>query len=126
MLDGRTILCLLIVALWPATASADLQQSVGPLLQKHCFACHGPNKQEADLRFDGLTGNLTAHPAEANIWSAILEQLETGAMPPEERPRPAAGDIAAATAWIKQNVWAGPTPSRAQDDAAGERQLCVA
>ena len=85
MIDMRKILCLLIVASWTATASAEFQQSVRPLLEKHCLACHGPKKQEGDLRFDGLTGNLSAHPAEADVWAAILEQLESGAMPPEKR-----------------------------------------
>ncbi len=102
--DVLRFACVLVFASCTVTASADFQQSIRPLLEKHCIACHGPKEQEGDLRFDGLTGNLTAHPAEAKIWSAILEQLETGAMPPEKRPRPAAGDIAAATAWIKQNV----------------------
>lgn len=104
MIDMQRILCFLFVASWTTTTSADFQQSVRPLLQKHCIACHGPKKQEGDLRFDGLTGNLTAHPSEAKVWSAILEQLETGAMPPEDRPRPKTDEVRRLTSWIKQNV----------------------
>lgn len=56
------------------------------------------------MRFDGLTGDLSAHPAEAEIWASILEQLETDTMPPEDRPRPKAEEIVKATSWIKENV----------------------
>mgnify|MGYP002623895144 FL=1 len=104
MIDMQRILCFLIVASWTTTTCADFQQSVRPLLQKHCIACHGPKKQEGDLRFDGLTGNLSAHPTEAETWAAILEQLETDAMPPEDRPRPKTDEVLRLTSWIKDNV----------------------
>ena len=104
MIDMRTIVCLLIVVSCTATASADFQQSVRPLLEKHCIACHGPKKQEGDRRFDRLTGNLSAHPEEGDVWAVILEQLETDAMPPEKQPRPGASEVATATTWIKENV----------------------
>jgi len=104
MIDMRNIVFLLIVASWTATASADFQQSVRPLLEKHCITCHGPKKQEGDLRFDQLTGDLSTHPAEAEIWAAILEQLATGKMPPKKRPQPTNKETSAATSWIKENV----------------------
>ena len=104
MIHIRKVLCLFIVASCAASASADFQQSIRPLLEKHCTACHGPKKQEGDLRFDGLTGNLSAHPTESETWAAILEQLETGAMPPEDRPRPKTDEVLRLTSWIKQNV----------------------
>ena len=104
MPKAPNLLCLLVVATSPAPAGADFRESVLPLLRKHCIACHGPKKQAGDLRFDGLTGNLSALPAEAKTWTAILEQLETGAMPPEKRPRPRPDETSSAAAWIQQNV----------------------
>jgi hypothetical protein len=85
-------------------AGADEAPTVRPLLENHCIECHGADKQEGDVRFDELTGNPVDNPEEVKIWSSILEQLETGAMPPEKRPRPADSEVTALTAWIKQNA----------------------
>ena len=32
--------------------AADFSRDIQPLLAKRCFACHGPDTQEAGLRFD--------------------------------------------------------------------------
>ncbi|QDU92322.1 DUF1588 domain-containing protein [Lignipirellula cremea] len=103
-LGFRTLCFCLGLLAGVTTLYADYQQAVRPLFQSHCIVCHGPAKQESDLRLDKLTGDLSAHPDEADIWSAILEQLETGAMPPGKRTRPKPEEIAQATAWIRRNV----------------------
>ena len=42
------------VSLLPPAAvhSVDFINDIQPLLAKHCYACHGPEKQKADLRWD--------------------------------------------------------------------------
>ena len=87
-----------------APVFADFSDTVQPVLRKYCVSCHGPEKQAGKVRFDKLTGNLMTHPAEADVWSAILEQIETGAMPPEKKPRPSDQERTLLTTWIKQNV----------------------
>lgn len=68
-------------------------------VQKHCVQCHGPEKQEAELRLDTLTQNFqnpqAATQATAKTtekWQAVIERLEQGDMPPEGRPRPGRED----------------------------------
>ena len=79
-------------------ASADEAPAVRSLLEKHCIACHGPETQEAHLRFDRMTGGA----AELRLWSAVLEQVETGAMPPKDEPRLSRAEQSVITTWIRQ------------------------
>jgi len=46
------------VALFTARAASgpDFSREVRPLLEKHCFKCHGPEKQKGGLRFDTKEG----------------------------------------------------------------------
>ena len=37
-------------------AAPDFSREVRPLLEKHCFKCHGPEKQKGGLRFDTKEG----------------------------------------------------------------------
>ncbi len=45
----------------------DYQKQIQPLLQQHCYKCHGPETQESGIRFDRrsalLRGGDTGHPA---------------------------------------------------------------
>jgi hypothetical protein len=40
-------------------AGPDFSREVRPLLEKHCFKCHGPEKQKGGLRFDTKEGAFT-------------------------------------------------------------------
>ena len=46
--------------------SVDFVREVRPLLEKHCFSCHGPEKQKSGYRLDvreiALTGGETHAP----------------------------------------------------------------
>ena len=39
-----------------ARADDDFEKQVRPLLVQHCLACHGPEKQKANLRLDAKSG----------------------------------------------------------------------
>lgn len=86
------------------SARAELHSSVGPFIEKHCIACHGPEKQEGGFRFDRIAGVRLTHAADAEVWAAILEQLKTGAMPPKRCPQPNADEVARVTSWIEGNL----------------------
>ncbi len=83
---------LLLLTVSSAAASDPLSQS-RPFLRQHCYACHGPEKQENELRFDTLTTDLSIHDA-LQAWQAIVDQLNLGTMPPEERPQPDQAQVA--------------------------------
>ena len=58
-----------------------------PFLKKYCCECHGTQKQQGDHRFDTLGTDLT-NPQTLELWQGILDQLNLGAMPPENTPQP--------------------------------------
>jgi len=86
----------------PADALRDptgLEQAVRPLFREHCISCHGPEKQSGDLRLDALEADF-ATPRTAGQWIEVMDKLNLGEMPPEDRPRPAIEPLTAATRWI--------------------------
>ncbi|MDG2224387.1 MAG: DUF1592 domain-containing protein [Rubripirellula sp.] len=62
-------------------------QAVRPFLRQYCVACHGAAKQENELRFDNLASDLS-ETENVEIWQAIVDQLNLGAMPPSEHRQP--------------------------------------
>jgi len=57
------------------------RSSMRGLLEKHCFACHGPDLQEMGLncaKFDDVPSILNAR----DTWRKVREALEAGDMPP--------------------------------------------
>ena len=93
---------------------------IEPILEKHCFECHGPDKQEGGLRLDlrdwALDGGDSGLPAivPGGIRDSELVRRLFGArdhadaMPPEGRPRPDAADLVALLDWISLGApWQG-------------------
>ena len=70
---------------------------LAPLMEKHCVGCHGPDRQKARLRFDGVRGFQVS---DRHLWTKIHEQLSHGEMPPEDEPQLNASDKARFLKWI--------------------------
>ena len=68
--------------------TADLRSEI-PLdslrsyLQEYCYSCHGPDEQQGEQRFDHLSNDLT-DPLTMEAWQGILDQINLGAMPPNQ------------------------------------------
>src|SRR6185436_19740296 len=43
-----------------AEAGPDFEREVRPIFERHCFKCHGPEKQKGGLRFDVKEGAFKA------------------------------------------------------------------
>ena len=106
-----------------APSAEDLEffeQHVRPLLAEHCFACHGPQKQHAELRLDihsrvlegGETGPaiIPDKPEKSLLIEAVRRQsLE---MPPEEEL--SSEQIAILETWIQRGA---PWPEEIDQEA---------
>jgi hypothetical protein len=92
-----TLVCLNV----PALTSADdaFLSVVAPFLQRHCTACHGATKQEAQVRLDQLEGFQTG---DRELWTLVHEKIAAGQMPPAPRPRPDEAETRQVLAWIAQ------------------------
>jgi len=66
-----------------------------PFLTKHCFSCHGNGKAKGDLTLD-QDRDESAVEKNRKVWENVIEMVESGEMPPKNRPRPNAEEQALA------------------------------
>jgi hypothetical protein len=80
----------LALSVQPRARSAEpdrFQADARPLLKKYCFACHGEQRQEAEI-------DLSVFPDEASLakgqelWLTVVEVLRGYTMPPPKEPQP--------------------------------------
>ena len=57
-------------------------------LGSHCLACHGAREPSAGVRLDDLPFEIDSVEI-AERWQKVLDVLNSGEMPPPEKPRPA-------------------------------------
>ena len=128
ILPGMATLCGGVFAASPAAPVApapDLagwKNTVRPFLAKHCFACHGSEKQKGDLNLEESDGDILG-PGEAGKWQEIVGALNAGEMPPEEEPRPPAADLVKAVEWIDGELVKAKKLARAKGSGATLRRL---
>src|SRR5689334_10865664 len=72
----------------PAPAN-EFTKDVRPFVEKHCVSCHNPQKKKADLDLK-VYGDELSVVKNRTVWLAVAKMVQTGEMPPETRPRPAA------------------------------------
>ena len=78
-------------------SSRSFAQHVRPILERHCFGCHGPKKQKSRIRFD----QLEAYRAQdSQLWTKVHEALSEGEMPPEKQAQPSAAQKKQILSWI--------------------------
>ncbi|MCI0462892.1 MAG: DUF1592 domain-containing protein [Gemmataceae bacterium] len=73
--------------------TVDFKKDVQPFLAKHCYACHDAKKKRAGLALDKFKDE-ESFLKDRNTWEAVLDMLRSGEMPPKEKPRPAATEVA--------------------------------
>ncbi len=92
-----------------AAGPIDYLRDIKPIFKEHCFACHGPLKQQSHLRLDTVKSMLTGGDSGAAIVPGrVDDSLLIGAvtgdagfqMPPEGEASPLdAKQIALLKAW---------------------------
>ncbi|MBC7852365.1 MAG: PSD1 domain-containing protein [Pirellulaceae bacterium] len=98
----------------PITKTVDYAKDVHPILQKHCYKCHGPNKQESSFRLDqkgaALRGGdwgdkplVVGKSEESPLIKAVAGLLPDLKMPPEGK-RLTAEEIGVLRAWVDQGL----------------------
>jgi mono/diheme cytochrome c family protein len=125
----RLALSVCILPAFPVAAAppgaVEFDRDVRPLLVKHCFACHGPEKQKGGLRLDRKADAMKGGDDGAVIVpgksaDSLLVQLVSGkeadrVMPPKGE-RLTAAQIGSLKAWIDQGAeWS----ATAEADARG-------
>jgi hypothetical protein len=92
---------LITFLLLPAAAIGNdvFREDVRPVLQQHCFSCHGPEKQKGKIRLDQLDPDMVNGNA-AETWHDALNMLNRGEMPPEEEEQLSPGERRKLVGWL--------------------------
>lgn len=86
----------------PVTAvslQSRFDTQVKPLLQQHCFRCHGNGKHKGDLTLDRFN-TWQSVQQDRKTWQHLADVLNQRVMPPEERPQPKPEEYATLVNWI--------------------------
>jgi hypothetical protein len=94
---SRLIALLLLPS--PAIGNDLFEEDARPVLQRHCFTCHGPEKQKGKIRLDLLDPDMVNGNA-AETWHDALNMLNRGEMPPEDEPQLSAGERRGLVGWL--------------------------
>ena len=96
-----------------ANRPVDFVKDVQPILAQHCYSCHGPEKQKADLRWDDRTSALASSDkgphlvagksAESRMIHLVAGLEPDAIMPPKGEPLTAA-EVGLLRAWIDQGA----------------------
>jgi hypothetical protein len=96
------LICLAIIV--ASSLRADEGQAVHrQFLNEHCGKCHTGEKPKGGFDLGSLSPGL-ADADSRRHWLSVMEQIESGEMPPENKPRPPAAQAEALTAWIRQTA----------------------
>jgi len=63
-------------------------------LKTHCIKCHGLEKEKGDLRIDQLSRDFKLG-ADTHHWAEMMEQVNSGEMPPKKEKQPSQAEMAA-------------------------------
>ena len=114
-------------------AEPDFTRDVRPVLEQHCFKCHGDKKQQGGLRFDvrdgalrmGESGEIAITPGKADaseLIRRIISRDDDQRMPPQG-DRLSAKQIDLLRQWISQGAkWPDDAGSVAQ---SGRKEMVV-
>ncbi|MFT6621669.1 MAG: hypothetical protein ACJASX_004590, partial [Limisphaerales bacterium] len=82
-------LCLLAFAFLTSAAEpeAQLPKKHVALLENYCFDCHDADTQKGKVNLESLPFQITT-PRQAELWQKVLNAMNSGEMPPEDKRQP--------------------------------------
>lgn len=101
----------------------DFKKDVLPILRSHCVRCHGPKKQESEIRLDNLSTDLVNNRAAAETWHEVLNVLNAAEMPPRNQKPLSKQQRSTLTRWVSAAVDAAVKARRKTDGRVVMRRL---
>lgn len=93
---ARTHAAVATVWCWSYVISSVSASAVEPFevfLKMHCVRCHGPQREEGDVRIDRLSRDFKVG-GDTHHWAEMLDKVNSGEMPPEDEQQPTQDEIA--------------------------------
>ncbi len=131
---GRRMFRSTPVILSPSVAALLLAVSVGlagaggaaepfdAFLETHCIRCHGPEKEKGDLRIDRLSRDFKVG-ADTHHWAEMIEQVNSGEMPPKKEKKPTQEEMAAFVTSLDARIKEGRAARMAARPAVSHYRL---
>ncbi|HVR86470.1 MAG TPA: DUF1592 domain-containing protein, partial [Planctomycetota bacterium] len=93
-------------------------------LARHCQECHGAEKPKpkGGFRLDHLSPDFSGKEGEER-WGSVLEQLQSGAMPPKGKPRLSAEELRIVVDGIRGRLSSAESARRASQGRVVKRRL---
>jgi hypothetical protein len=104
-------------------AMPQFERDVLPILHARCVRCHGPQKQESQIRLDKLSTDLLSDRAAAETWHEVLHTLNAGEMPPADEKQLSAAERTTLTTWISDAIRRAVDARRDSDGRVVLRRL---
>src|SRR5688572_27628750 len=85
----------------PSARDKEFETQIRPLLETHCFSCHGPRKQKSkvDVSKDRTELDLARNQP---MWLSAVKQIKSRAMPPDdEKKQPTDAERDKLVAWLE-------------------------
>ncbi|MGB0371921.1 MAG: DUF1592 domain-containing protein [Opitutales bacterium] len=76
---------------------------IQPVMSQYCYDCHGPDKQNGNIRLDELDWDIV-NGVDAEGWHTALDQINAGEMPPEGKAQPTDEERRTLVNWITENL----------------------
>ena len=92
----------------------EYRNVISPILEKHCYECHGDGYDKGKVAFDALETDDDI--LQTDLWLRVMNNTRAGLMPAERKPRLSAAEQSKLERWIKYGVFridpANPDPGR--------------
>ena len=88
----------ILLFLWmthPVMADLTVPNSLEPFFKKYCYNCHDADSEKGDLNLEGLSRKII-NSTDATHWQDILDQMNSGEMPPKKKKQPSKEELSAA------------------------------
>lgn len=119
--DLRLVQFVMTVSLcW--SSHSDAAEPFEGFLEKHCVRCHGPQKEEGDIRIDRLSRDFKAG-TDTHHWAEALDKVNSGEMPPKKEPQPTQAEISEFVSSLDARLKAGRAARMAARPAVAHYRL---
>lgn len=112
----------LLAASLGLAGTASAAEKFDQFLQTYCISCHGPEKEKGDLRIDTLSRDFKLG-ADSHHWAEVIEQINSGEMPPKKEKKPSQDEIAAFVAELDSLIKDGRAARMASRPAVAHYRL---
>ncbi len=103
LLGGRVVVAEPVAAKSEAAVDpTELHDRALGVMETYCVSCHGPEKQEGDVRLDAL--ETVDEVDRQALFGNVKERLQLGEMPPEKSRQPSPAERAALTSWLDSQL----------------------